>query len=312
MITTVTLNPCIDRTITVNGFNYGGLNRCLRAREDVSGKGINISMALSQLGYKSNAIGFVYRDGYEKVISNSERFGFNSELIMVEGALRVNIKVFNEQEGVMTEFNESGSPVTAKHVDEVIKKIVEIANKSNILVLTGSVPQGTPKDIYHTIMKAVNPEVKVILDAEGELFLNGLKAKPYLVKPNLFELEDALKTKFSSNEEIIKAAREMIQEGVQIVTVSMGKDGALIVDKDNAFLTKGSPIDVKGVQGAGDSMIAGMCIAISENLSLESMLKYAVSAAQASLIREGTQLCTREDFLEMLDKVHVERIDERR
>lgn len=310
MITTLTLNPCIDKTITVDGFNYGGLNRVVGTRNDPSGKGINVSIAVHQLGEETECLGFEYSKGSEFVKESLKNDGIQYKFINVEGLLRTNIKVFDKQKKVMTEFNESGHHVE----DEAIKKLEELvasrALKSDIMVFNGSVPNGVNKDVYKNLISSVKVKgVKTVLDAEGELFLEGLKAGPYFVKPNLYEFETAFNIKVKNKSDIVKMSREIIKDGVDIVCVSLGKNGAVIVSEKEAWFAPGSDINVRGVQGAGDSLVAGICIAIRKNLSLSEMLRYGVAAANASLIREGTQLCTYEDFKKMIDIVTIETIE---
>lgn len=309
MITTVTLNPCIDKTISISDFKYGELNRVVGTRADVSGKGINVSIALSQLGEETKCLGFNYlRD--DMVIKR--RLGESKipyELIDVEGTLRTNVKIFDTKNRVMTELNERGHSVTMEAVERLKKLVKKEALKSDIMVFNGSVPKGVPKDIYKTLIEKVKEEgVKAVLDAEGELLLQGIKAKPYFIKPNIFEFENAFKTKFSNNNDIVNAAKRIIDQGVTIVCVSMGEAGAVIVSHKEGWFAPGSKLNVKGVQGAGDSLVAGICMAVEKGYDTKEMLRYGVAAANASLIREGTLLCTKEDFKRMLSEVKIEKI----
>lgn len=231
------------------------------------------------------------------------------KFIKVEGTLRTNVKVFDKQTRIMTELNQRGHYVNRQSVDRLIELVMEQADESDIMVFDGSVPEGVPKGIYRELIEMVKPRgIKTVLDAEGELLLEGIKASPYLIKPNLYEFENAFKVKVVNKNDIVKTARDIISNGVKIVCVSLGKEGAIIVDENEAFFAHGSDLEVKGPQGAGDSMVAGICIAINKGLGLRDMLNYGVAAANASLIREGTQLCTKEDFDRMLPTVNIEKI----
>lgn len=309
MIKTLTLNPCIDKTIVVNEFKYGELNRVINTRIDISGKGINVSIALKQLGEDTKCIGFNYADGGSLLEKFLEDNNIGYKFIKVEGTLRTNVKVFDKQTRIMTELNQRGHYVNRQSVDRLIELVMEQADESDIMVFDGSVPEGVPKGIYRELIEMVKPRgIKTVLDAEGELLLEGIKASPYLIKPNLYEFENAFKVKVVNKNDIVKTARDIISNGVKIVCVSLGKEGAIIVDENEAFFAHGSDLEVKGPQGAGDSMVAGICIAINKGLGLRDMLNYGVAAANASLIREGTQLCTKEDFDRMLPTVNIEKI----
>ncbi len=309
MITTLTLNPCIDRTITIKDFKYGGLNRVIHTRSDLSGKGINVSIAVHQLGGQTEALGFDYINNRDFVQASLEQSGIQYQFINIEGILRTNVKVFDEQSHVMTEFNENGYPVIPEILPELCKLVYDRVKNSSIMVFNGSVPAGVPKDIYQTLITTVKEGgVKTVLDADGELFLNGLKAGPYFIKPNLYEFESAFKVKVQNKQDIVDISRKLIEQGVGIVCVTMGKDGAVVVSKDQAWFAPASSIEVRGVQGAGDSLVAGVCMAIERQLEISDMLRYGVAAANASLIREGTLLCTAEDFQKMLPQVNIEKI----
>lgn len=310
MITTLTLNPCIDRTITIKDLQYGGLNRVIHTRRDFSGKGINVSVAVHQLGEKTECLGFNYLDDSGFVKESLGKLGICYRFIDIEGALRTNIKIFDEQTSIMTEFNENGHHVKAEAIDQLQQLVVDGAQNAQIMVFNGSVPEGVPKTIYRTLIETVKKSgTKTVLDADGELLLEGLKAGPYFVKPNLYEFESAFKVKTRNKQDIIRSVRQkMIAGGVTLVCVTLGKDGAVLVSGEEAWFAPATDIKVKGVQGAGDSLVAGVCLAIRQGLELEQMLRYGVAAANASLIREGTLLCTAADFQQMLSRVTVEKM----
>ena len=176
--------------------------------------------------------------------------------------------------------------------------------------MSGSVPRGIPSTIYRELLELVSElPVKTILDAEGELLLEGLRGKPDIIKPNLYELETALKTRLNSHRDIVHGARVFIKQGVGIVGVSMGKEGAMIIDDKRAYYAPGMKVDVKGTAGAGDSFVAGLCLAIEEDKDIKDMLRYGVAAATASVIQAGTELCNREDFERLLARVEIEELN---
>lgn len=297
MIGTITLNPCIDKTVIIDGFHYGGMNRVNSKRADVSGKGINVSIVLKQLSADVRTLGFQYENGYHALVKGLDKLGIDYEGVTVEGTLRENVKVMDMQTSITTELNQKGDFVDTDKILEFEQMLERCLDALDILVVTGSVPQGVPDDYYHKLIKKAKEKgVRTVLDAEGELLQQGLMAKPYLIKPNLFEFETAFGLKSREHAEILTICRKLIADGVTVVCLSMGGEGAMIVDEKEAYLCRPTKIDVKSTQGAGDSLVAGMCIAMEEGLAIDEMLRYGVSAAQGSLIREGTLLCLREDF----------------
>jgi 1-phosphofructokinase len=210
---------------------------------------------------------------------------------------------------MMTEFNEQGCEVSKVALERLYTTLEKHLDDSSILVLNGSVPRGVPEDIYGEIIKKAKEKgIKTILDAANQLLIEGIKEKPYLIKPNKDEFEEAFGKKITSIENAVTFAREIISQGIRYVCLSMGDEGALLVSKENAYLAPPLKLDIKGVQGAGDSLVAGMCIAINQGLSDEELLKYGVATASGSLIHEGTLLCNPEDFASMYKQIIIQKI----
>ena len=309
MIITLTLNPCIDHTIEVDGLETGGTNRIKKVKKEIGGKGINVSTALIQLGYETQALIFTHEREMLSVENELHRRGIACESIIVPGELRTNLKVYNREEKEMTEFNESGSTVPEVAADQMIGLIETNLKDTNVLVVCGSVPPGVSSDYYCRIVEMANKAgVLTILDADNALFAEALKAKPTLIKPNRGELERYLGRKADSEEEIIDAAAELVKSGIPYVCVSVGADGAYLMCEKGAYHTKGAEIEVRGVQGAGDSLVAGFAIGLSEGRTPEESLKLAVACANGSLTYEGTGMCRKEDVERLIGQIEIRRI----
>jgi len=312
MIVTVTLNPCRDKTQVIEGFIHGGLNRVLESREDLCGKGINVSVALAGLGEQSLCLGFNFeRDGSE-LVRTINRYGIKDDFVLCQGGIRVNAKIFERDTGVMTEINEKGDFVSQEHFEVLKTKIADYGREAEIIVLSGSVPKGLNEDSYKELIISArknNPDVTILLDAEGPLLTEGFKAKPDIIKPNLFELETAFGTKLDNNEQVVSLCRDiMLSTGIKMICVSMGEKGALITNDNYACFTPALSLNLKSLQGAGDSMVAGLCVAFKRGEPLDEILRYAVAAASGSIEREGTLLCTKDDFERIYPKVVVQEI----
>lgn len=306
MTLTVTLNPCLDQTMTLAKFTHGGMNRVKNTRRDAAGKGINVSAALKGLGADSICTGINYVENGKLIEDYLNGLGIRHDFVYADGAVRTNIKLFEEDMQIMTEVNQPGAYVPPETVDELLLKIKnKKAAQTDLLVLSGSRPQGVNADIYHRILEQT--EARVILDTEGEALLKALsgKHKPFLIKPNLFELETAFDVKLSSRADIASFGQKLTESGPEWVCVSMGGDGAMLIGREHAYYAPALNIPVRGVQGAGDAMVAGLVWGLSHKTEGAEWLRCAVAAASASVVREGTQLCTREGFDEMLTQVTV-------
>ena len=291
----VNLNPCIDVQLNTPNFVHGGLNRVTQTGRYSAGKGINVASALKNLGHNPLCLGFNFAENGEIITNTLDEWGVRHDFIAVDGAVRTNVKLYDEATNTMTELNQPGAFVPEKAVHMLCEKIK--AESGHFLVLSGSMPAGVPVDIYRRLCEAW-PGI-VVLDAEREalrLALEGAKP-PFCIKPNLFELESSFGVKLATNDEIAGFCRGLIREyGVQIICVSMGADGALLITKDETHFAPAHNVTVRGVQGAGDAMVAGLVHGLSHGATANELLKMAMAAAAASVIQEGTLMCTKADF----------------
>ncbi|MCD7785382.1 MAG: 1-phosphofructokinase family hexose kinase [Oscillospiraceae bacterium] len=299
MITTVTLSPCLDKTVKTPKLDLDSMNRVEQVSLDIGGKGINVSRALTRLNVLNRAVGFNF-DGGDKIPETLEDEWVVCRFTDCPGSLRTNLKIMETELGRTVEINESNPEVAPEKIEELKALVAESAKDSEYLVLAGSVPKGVGADIYRQLGEIAS--TKVILDAQGELLSEGLKAHPFMIKPNQFELETIV-GKISSEEEIIAAARKLIAEyGVQLVLVSRGADGAVIVSESEHYSHPAVKVPVRSTSGAGDSMVAGAILALTKQKPLETVLKYAVTAAAGAISHDGTTFCGIDEFEELLKK----------
>lgn len=309
MITAVSLNPSIDRTLTVDGFTQGGLNRVVNRTDNAAGKGINVALTVSSLGLAAECVGFMYRDSaplFEKrLMLNSTAYDF----IWCEGSARTNIKVFDRAAGVVTELNESGRSVDAKQLEDMVELVARHAENSDYLILSGSTPPGCPADYYRTLIGAVEGlGCRCVLDADGERLKRGLEARPFMIKPNRYELETMSGNRFDSIADIKAAALRYIDMGVQVVAVSLGQDGALITDGTDTLFAPRMNIEVRGTVGAGDAMVAGLVAGFMADSDLEEAFRMGVACASARCMAEGYKGVDKTVYKAFLDMVTFEKV----
>lgn len=309
MITAVSLNPCIDRTLKVKKFTYGGLNRAAAARSDAGGKAINVAITASKLDVAAECIGLLYKENGRIVENKLLGSGTACDFLWLEGRVRTNIKIQDESTGEVTEVNEAGMPVTEETLDKMLDLITAHAATSDYLVLTGSLPPGCPEDFYRTIIEQVEGlDCRCVLDAEGEKLNEGIKAMPFLVKPNLYELETALGHGFGSLKEVRDAALGFVEKGVTNVAVSMGAKGALITNGDETWYAPRVDVPVQSTVGAGDAMVAALTAGFLGDRELVDVLRMGVAAGSASCMTEGTQLMEKATYKNLLESIEVQRI----
>lgn len=301
MIATVTANPCLDKTVTVPQFDLYRMNRVRVLCTDPSGKGINVSKTLAAMGAQTLCVGFDFTDGTPSPLrTDLDACGIPYELIPVSGALRVCTKIIDESRKHTIEVNEQGAAVTCKDGIKLRQKIEEVAGRCSFLTLSGSLPQGLDPHFYATCAKAIRtnaPACRLVLDAEGEQLRNALCEGAYLIKPNIHEFSATFDKHPVSVRELDKAVQEVLAAyPVEVVCVSLGGDGAYIGTRNEAYFCPPLRVKARSLQGAGDAMVAGLCMAMERDLPLADVLCHGVCLATATIMTEGTRPGSRADF----------------
>lgn len=280
-ILTVTLNPCVDKTIAVERFLYGGLNRAKSVSAVLAGKGINVSRVLEASGIKQTATGFMG--------DYSGALDINGSFVSVPGAVRTNIKLYDCESRVTTEVNEGGFEVSEEKLAEFNELYGKLLGECEIVVISGSAPRGVPADFYQRMIAAAAKNgVKTILDSSGESFSLALEARPYAVKPNLSELEEYFGEELDSDEKIINAAQRLCALGVNLAAVSMGSGGAVFCSGGEALKAVPFEAEIKSTVGAGDSMVAAIAYSIKSGFDLYHTATLATAMGTLTATLEGT------------------------
>jgi len=301
MIVTLTMNPAIDKTGYIEEFELNKLNRLEDVYLTIGGKGINVSRTLESLGYKSKCISFLPKENGAFLKQELQQALVEECLIEVEGRVRTNMKIVSQ--GALTEINESGFEVNSLILDTLSKTINESVQEEDILVISGSVPKGTPKDYYQKLIhKMKEMKVKTLLDADGELFKEGLKALPTIIKPNVYELCQYFGLDETiSEKEIITYASKWIHDGIELVVVSMGEQGSLYIS--NELILKAHPLklDVASSVGAGDALVAAIAYAYEHDYKLKKLAQLAAATSSAAVTTKAT-IAPSKDMIDTLMK----------
>jgi 1-phosphofructokinase len=306
MIITVTLNPALDKTIEIDEFKIGGVNRIVSTRVDAGGKGINVSKVIKELQHESLALGFLGGNSGNHIKNYLDDLNINNDFLSVKGETRTNLKIIDKANNTHTDINETGSSLMEEDITNIKEKIMRYCKDDSLVVLSGSVPSGVCKDIYGEIIKDIkNKGGKVILDADGELLLQGIKAGPYMVKPNIDELEKAFGVIIDNEDKVIKAAKKILEYGVKYVVISLGSEGSIFISSNKVAKVNGIKVEVKSTVGAGDSMVAALAIAVEKDYSFEEAIKLACATSTANVMTEGTQTGRFEDIEKLKKEITI-------
>lgn len=309
MIYTVTLNPALDKTVEIPGMALDTVNRITEMRTDPGGKGINVSKVIAKLGGESCAAGILGGESGRTLEKLLEGEPFATRFRFVEGQTRTNLKIIDREGHTNTDINEPGLTVTAAELDALLRELLAELRPGDIVVLAGSLPKGAPQDTYRSWTAACKKAgARVFLDADGALLAEGIKAAPYLIKPNDDELSRLAGKKLETLEELTAEGRKLLERGIERVVISLGGRGALYLRKGSTIYAEGLRVTVGSTVGAGDSVVAALAYAEAQGLSEEEAVRLSTAAGAANVMCSGTQAAEREAVEALLPKVRFSRL----
>lgn len=293
MITVVSMSPAIDKRLEFDHFSLCKTNRVQSAQTEAAGKGIAVSVAAHAMGLPVRCIGIL--PGMEPlIIERLQRYKIPFDFLPAPGAVRTNLKLFDRTTCQTTEINEPCPTVPIELQKKAAEKIVEYAKESEFLVLTGSLPEGFGFDWYAEIIREARrhaPQCRCVLDADGERLRLGVLSRPWMIKPNLEEMEQLTGERFDENgrqslQKLLYAARLIQKQGVENVVISLGAEGAMAVSGEACF-TPAPPISVVTTTNAGDAMVAGFLYGFVKQNTAAEALRFAAAAAASRCCRAG-------------------------
>lgn len=299
MIYTLTLNPALDYVIQVDNFRTGQMNRIKEEHIYYGGKGINVSWILKQLQTPTCALGFVAGFTGKELEQGLLNQGIQTDFIQVEtGMTRINVKMKSEDE---TEINGQGPYVTQKELVQLKEKIASLT-QGDTLVVSGNVPSNLPNNTYQELLESLDSQVCLVVDAEKELLKSTLAYHPFLIKPNLEELETLFSTKIETQDQIIHFAKQCQKLGAKNVLVSLSSQGSLLVSQQGQVIVQPTiQGQVINSVGAGDSMLAGVLAGYAYSQDWTHALQLGTACGAATAF--GSGLATRQEIEEILEKI---------
>ncbi|MBO5197840.1 MAG: 1-phosphofructokinase [Lachnospiraceae bacterium] len=313
MILTVTLNASIDKRYVVEDYRIGEVNRVKECSYTAGGKGLNVSKNAVIAGEKVAATGYAGGHAGEYITEQARMLGIRDAFIRVAGESRSCINIYDTVNRTQTEFLEPGMAVTAESEEELKEQVRALMPECDVVAMSGSIPKGSSPDIYQeltAIAKAAGR--KVIVDTSGKL-LEGVVAapraqKPTMIKPNIDEIR-ALTGKSAKNlDELVLAAKALYESGIEVVAISLGGDGSLLVCAEGCFRAQVPKINAVNTVGCGDSMIAGFAAGMARGLSMEETLRLASAISAANAMREETGFFVKEDMEALYPQIMITRL----
>jgi 1-phosphofructokinase family hexose kinase len=310
MIYTLTLNPAVDRELTVPAIEFDSVLRASDARVDFGGKGFNVSRLLRGMNEPSTAVGFLGGNAGELLQKGLQSLGIGTDFVWVAEETRTNVSIVTQLHDHYIKVNEKGPLVDEAKEMELLDKIDSLATKGDWWVLAGSLPPGVADDFYARVVNVLNKhETNAILDTSGESLKLGCAEKLYLVKPNAEEAHLLTGLSMNTPAEIAAGAAEIRHMGAQNVVISMGKAGALLHTTEGAWLVHTPKIQEKNPIGAGDSMVGGLVWALTQGIALKEALGWGVASGAATASLPGTEVGSRPLIEELFSQVQFERLE---
>ena len=305
-IATVTLNPAIDQTVRVDNLRLNSVNRAQEIRVDASGKGVNVAAFLADYGHDTAVTGYLGQaniDIFEQFFASK---GIDDCFVRIPGSTRINVKVVDEVNQQTTDINMPGQTPPQEAMHTLLETIEQLANSCHWFVLSGSLPPDVPAVIYATIITRLRRQKKrIILDTSGEALREGIQAGPTIVKPNVEELQHLVGHPLTSEVEIQQAAHQLLNESIELVVVSMGRQGAMLIEQATTLIATPPGIRVKKTFGAGDAMVAGLVAGQIQGLSLADCGRLATAFSVGAIANLSYNLPPRDVLWQYFDQVYI-------
>jgi 1-phosphofructokinase/tagatose 6-phosphate kinase len=313
MILTVTLNAAIDRTVAVPNFRLGHRHRAVESRTVAGGKGINVARALNRLGRPVIAAGFAGGPTGVRMIEQLREEAVLTDFTRIAGETRVNMAVIDPTSGEQTEINERGPAVSVEEVEAFVARLRYLAEGARICVIAGTLPPGAGADLYARMVKELaERDVTVVLDAEGEAMLAGLRAGVAVVTPNEREAEELVGQEFADRRDLVHGLSELIRLGAgeAAITRPDGCVAAIGHGSERRFVeVRTEPLDTVSTVGSGDAFLAGYVAARYEDRPADECLAYGVACGAQSTQHFGAGMVDRSQVERLLGEVHVQDLE---
>ncbi|NDY74305.1 1-phosphofructokinase [Desulfobacter hydrogenophilus] len=309
MIYTVTLNPAVDREMTVDTIAFDTVLRALEWRVDCGGKGFNVARMLKSLGTSSVALGFAAGKSGEMLNDKLQSLGIETEFVWVDGETRTNVSIVSAENGQYVKVNEPGPTINGADLAQLAQKIRDRVQAGDWWVLAGSLPPGVEPSYYTELITIIQSAgAKVFLDTSDEALRQNCSAKPLLVKPNDEEAHKLTGLPVNTPAEIVAVGMAISAMGPVSVIISLGKVGAVLVDKGKAWLATSPKIVAANPIGAGDSMVAGIVWGLSQGDSMQDALCKGIACGAATASQKGTSVGSREQVNDLLSQVQIREV----
>lgn len=309
MIYTVTLNPSLDRTLSVPELLPGVIHRASLLREDLGGKGVNVSRSLKGLGIPSHILGFAGGRSGDSLRAGLLEEGFDVAFVDTGAEIRHNITLFDETSGLYTKINELGPEIEAQYVAAFEDLVGESAQPGDLWAFCGSLLPGAPLDLYARLIERVQEKKGLaFLDASGAALRSGVTAKPFALKVNTEEASELLGLELGEDLEVACAASKLLEVTTRLVMLTRGAHGLVLATESDRLVAIPPQVEARSPVGAGDAALAGLLWATYEQCDPVTTARRAVACGTAAAMQEGTGVGEASLIRELLERVEIHQV----
>jgi len=295
-VVTITLNPALDLTGSLETLNLGSVSLVKQSNLHAAGKGVNVAKVLSDLGADVTVTGFLGKDNPELFHQLFDEIGVNNQFIEVKGATRINVKLV-EANGEVSDINFPGVQVTPQDVARFEETLFRLAETHDYFVLAGSLPGGvTPEQCADWIERLHQQGKRVLFDSSKAALRSGIDAHPWLIKPNDEELGDFVGRHLETAEQCQQAAQTLSNKGIENIVVSMGANGVMWLNQGEWLRAQPPKMNVVSTVGAGDTLVAGLCWGHMQVMPKNDLLRFATALSALAVSQVGVGLTSEEQL----------------
>ncbi len=308
-ISTLTLNPAIDVSYVATEMVPNRKVSATESQVDPGGNGINVARVLHRLNYNVKACCIVAGESGRFLLDMLHQRTMKPEHITVEGETRTNCTIQQRRPPQELKVKGVGPRLQMEHIEAISECFLK--NSGNGYgVLSGSITVDTPNDLYATLCEKLNQQgARAVVDVQGDALLSAIEAKPYLIKPNKYELELLMGHSLRTPELLAEVGRGLQEQGAHHVCISLGEDGAMLLDGENTYLATAPKIHMRSTAGVGDAMVAGLIAALANNKSSEDVLSFGIACGSSAAANTGTGLVDPAKLPDLKSAVEVRVLD---
>lgn len=308
MIATITLNPSVDRSYILDEFYVNGMFRSSEYHETAGGKGLNVARVAKLLGEEVETTGFLGGRNGQFIEAELDKLGIKREFIRIKRETRCCIEILSGGLN-QTEILEAGPSIERNELQRFYNRYNDILKRNKLITASGSLPQNVPTEIYKDLItRAKEANVRFFLDTSGEALKEGIKAAPFLVKPNVEELKALTGASVRSEKEIVDGGKWLCSFGIEIVVISLGAEGAIVINNSKAYRAGIPEVRAVNPVGSGDSMLAGFAVAVKRGYCLEKMIRFASACGTANAMEAKTGIINMDNVNRIMDSIKVNEI----